>query len=147
MSEFGQYLDTLSPNSRLYQQTQGDLYFTNKLIEDTSSKNGIIYVVEENKIIIGFIGGFIRLPSKDELMTEPNKQRVGIISEFFITAKHRKSGIGAQLIAKMEEYFSSKECTHIDLEVMAPNTNARAFYQKHGYLDHFVTMSKPLLKD
>jgi ribosomal protein S18 acetylase RimI-like enzyme len=147
MSEFGQYLDTLKPNNRLFQQADGASFFADKLIEDTASKNGIIYVVEDSKKMIGFIGGFIRIPSKDELMTEPNKQRVGIISEFFITANHRKSGIGLQLITRLEKYFSYKECTHIDLEVLAPNTAARTFYQKRGYLDHSVTMSKTLRKN
>ncbi len=144
MSEFGQYLDSLEPTNRLFSQNEGATYFANKLIDDVTTKNGAFFIAADDKSVIGFIGGYIQSPSEEEKMTEPDKQSIGVISEFFITQNNRQSGIGTKLLQAIEAFFTSKHCTHINLQVSAPNSSARNFYQKHGFTDRSIGMSKSI---
>jgi len=96
------------------------------------------------KIIrFGFIGGYIHIQSKDELM-EQKKNKPGVIAELFVRGNNQRTGIGSQLLKTMEDYFKKKECTIIRLEVFAPNKMARSFYLKHGYQDRAIIVSKDL---
>lgn len=143
MEEFGDYLENLDPMERTDYAEGGAVFFTEKLIKDTTSKDGAIFVAEDNNNIVGFIGGYIHQQSKEELM-ESKKAKPGVISEFFVTKTYRKQGIGTKLLRKMENYFKSKNCTLIRLDVFAPNKLARDFYYKYGYQDRSIIISKDL---
>lgn len=45
----------------------------------------------------------------------------------------RNSGLGQQLIEKMENYFKSIDCEYVVIDVFAYNNLAINFYNKQGY--------------
>lgn len=143
MKEFGAYLERLDPMCRTNFASNGSVYFTDKLIQETKTKRGKIFLHEEQNKIMGFIGGYIHNQSKDEIM-EQKKAKPGIISEFFVNNKSQRIGVGSKLLKVMENYFKKKGCTIIRLEVFAPNKIARNFYSKNGYQDRTIIVSKNL---
>jgi ribosomal protein S18 acetylase RimI-like enzyme len=143
MSEFGGYIEELDLSGRTDFANNGNEYFTDKLIRDTKTKQGIIYVAEINEDIVGFIGGYIEKQTEDELM-ESKKAVLGVISEFFVIEKYRSKGVGQALIKEVEMFFKESGCTLIRLGVFAPNKLARDFYTKQGYQDWNINMTKEL---
>lgn len=143
MIEFGSYLTPIDPMSRVSFAKDGEVYFTDKLLHEVETKNGKVFVAEDNDKVIGFIGGYIEEQSKEELM-ESKPAKPGVISEFFVTQTHRKGGIGSKLIATMEEYLKQQGCSFVRLEVFGPNIQAREFYSKRGYQERSVIVSKDL---
>ena len=57
----------------------------------------------------------------------------GEISELIISKKARQKGLGTKLINKLEDYFKSKNCEYVFIDVFAYNKNAIEFYKKKGY--------------
>ena len=143
MREFGDYLEKLDAMGRTQFTKDGSLYFTDKLLSEVRNKNGQIFVAEEHGKIIGFIGGIIARQTEEELM-EAKPAIPGVINEFFVTSQSRRLGIGLKLMKKIEEYFKQRGFTLVRLDVFAPNQIARNFYQKHGYQDRSVVISKDI---
>ena len=57
----------------------------------------------------------------------------GEIIELIVSKKVRGSGLGQQLMKKMEDYFKSIDCEYLVIDVFAYNENAIKFYSKKGY--------------
>lgn len=143
MQEFMDYLESLDPMKRTVFSPQAGKYLVGKMLTDTATNQGHVFVAEESGKIVGFIGGYVSKQSEDELM-ESKKVTPGTICEFYITTEFRYLGIGSQLIQQMEQYLKSQGCTMIRFEVFAPNTQARDFYRKKGYQDRSIIISKDL---
>ena len=101
-------------------------------LEEVNNNNGKCYIAVEDDKAIGVIMGTI--PSYDEYdyldYTCPKK---GEITELIISKKGRSKGVGQQLMQKMEEYFKSKNCEYVHIDVFAYNDTAINFYRKQGY--------------
>ena len=101
-------------------------------LEEVNNNNGKCYIAVEDDKAIGVIMGTI--PSYDEYdyldYTCPKK---GEITELIISKKVRSKGVGQQLMQKMEEYFKSKNCEYVHIDVFAYNDTAINFYRKQGY--------------
>lgn len=57
------------------------------------------------------------------------------IDEFFILPRHRRLGLGRQLLSQAEEVFRATGCSNVSLQIGRDNDAARAFYRGHGYAD------------
>jgi ribosomal protein S18 acetylase RimI-like enzyme len=88
------------------------------------SRTQRIIVAEENGKIAGYIWGSIR-----SIMG----QKIGKIDELIVTSKHRRKGIGSDLIKGMIKYFKEKECVISEVEVFVKNVEAVGAYEKAGY--------------
>lgn len=56
---------------------------------------------------------------------------------------HRKQGIGSDLVSHAERALTDKGCMKINLQIMARNESAAAFYSSLGYLvEQRVSMGK-----
>lgn len=82
------------------------------------------WVAEYNKKIIGFTVG-IRVT-----------QKRGRILMLGVEEKHRKKGIGSNLLFQVLHEFKSHKIAQVELEVQASNTDAIRFYTNH----HFTTV-------
>lgn len=68
----------------------------------------------------------------------------GVITELIVSKKIRGSGIGNMLMNKMEEYFKSKDCEYILVDVFAYNEKAIKFYDRNGYHSRMYTKIKKI---
>ena len=101
-------------------------------LEEVKEKDGKCYLAIEDDKAIGLIMGYIR--SYDEYDYLDYKcPKSGEISELIVTNKTRSKGIGMLLIKKIEEYFKSKECEYVFVDVFAYNEMAKNIYSKNKY--------------
>jgi len=72
----------------------------------------------------------------------------GWIYYLAIDPKHRKQGLGRQIMAAAEEKLLEIGCPKIDLMVRKNNLDVIEFYEKIGYgHDEVITMSRRLIEE
>ena len=112
-------------------------------IEEVIKNNGKIFLAVEENEVIGLIMGIIRKwEAKDYL--DYKCPKTGAITELVVSKKYRRSGMGNELISKMEEYFKSIKCEYVTVEVFAYNKSAIDFYGKNGYHNRMLGMIKKI---
>lgn len=101
-------------------------------LKEVKEKDGKCYLAIDNNKVIGLIMGVI--PEYDEYEYLDYKcPKKGEIIELIVTKKVRSKGTGQLLMDAMEEYFKSKKCEYIFVDVFAYNDIAIKFYDKKGY--------------
>lgn len=68
----------------------------------------------------------------------------GLIHDLFVATRYRSRGIGARLLEAAEERLAADGVDRVSLEAMAANTDARRFYERHGYEPFRVELEKTL---
>ena len=87
---------------------------------------------------------YLRFPGADCIVAEADKNLVGFILTahgkswgYIVTidvlAPHRRSGVGAMLLAEAERRLAAGGVREIGLETATDNSSAIAFWRKHGY--------------
>ena len=132
------HLDQIHPDYR-DKMTELDL----KKVEDN---NGKCYIAFENDKAIGVIMGILGTYDEYDYLDYKCPKR-GIITELVVSKNVRSSGIGQQLIDKMEEYFKSIGCEYVFVEVFGYNDLALKFYFKKGYHARMLHVLKKLGED
>ena len=149
INKFEDYLARLDDMKRLAfedklsKEQYGKVYLV-ELNKKIKKNNGIIYIIEEKKRVMGFVAATIFKPNKIQKIEQKNKQLYGYIEELYLHENIRGKGIGTLLIKKAEEYLKNKNCTCITLNVFAPNKKARGFYEKHGYIERSIEVMKEI---
>lgn len=118
-----------------------ELYFQ-KTMEEINSCNGKIFLASQNEKIVGLIIGVVN--NEEENSYDFKAPKRGRITELIVSQKYRTSGIGQILLNKMEEYLKNIGCKAILIECFGYNTNALKFYQKNGYFNRAIEMTKKL---
>ena len=144
--EFGQYLAELDKNAfnlLIVPDNYGERFYT-RMIENVGKNNGIIYVLEIDNCVVGFVAGVIfEVGNKeDEIDCKPHK--MGRVIELFINQKYRRQGLGKKLMKKIFKYFKNQNCYKVNIEVFAPNQGAYCFYNKLGFQDRSYDLIKLL---
>ena len=112
-------------------------------LKDVNDNNSKCYLALENDNVLGLIMGYI--PAYDEFDYLDYKcPKRGKISELIVTSKIRSKGVGQALIDRMEQYFKSKGCEYVLVDVFAYNENAIKFYGKKGYHPRMFTNIKKI---
>lgn len=112
-------------------------------LKEVDDSNGKCYLAVENDNVLGLIMGYI--PAYDEFDYLDYKcPKRGKISELIVTSKIRSKGVGQVLIDRMEQYFKSKGCEYVLVDVFAYNENAIKFYGKKGYHPRMFTNIKKI---
>lgn len=91
---------------------------------------------DEGECIVGFVMFGPETGSYDQDVTK------GVIQNIYVAPAWRGTGIGADLLAAAETAMVGDGMQTVVLDVMASNDRARAFYRRHGYREHRVTMAK-----
>ena len=112
-------------------------------IERIKNNNGKCYIAVENDKAVAVIMGIVRQYDKYDYL-DYKCPKEGVITELIVTKRLRSSGLGKQLIQKMEDYFRSIKCEYAIIEVFAYNVPAINFYNKQGYHTRCLTDIKKL---
>jgi ribosomal protein S18 acetylase RimI-like enzyme len=112
-------------------------------LEEVSNNNGKCYIAVEEDKAIGVIMGIVGKYDEYDYLDYKCPKR-GIVTELVVSKNIRSSGIGQQLMNKMEEYFKSIGCEYILIDVFGYNDNALKFYYKQGYHARMLTTIKKI---
>ena len=100
-------------------------------------KEYCIFVALEHHQIVGFIGVHIHLVFE-------NPGKVMRIIALAVSQKHQKSGIGANLVAKVEQYAKKKKISILIVNSGIKRTGAHQFYQKQGFFQKGYSFCKKI---
>lgn len=104
------------------------------LIDMIDNPNEIIFVIEDNSIIIGY--ALIKI--------EQRLSKIIWIDEIVIDEEHRKKGNGRKLINKIYEFAKENDCKKVELNCWSFNEDAIKFYEKMGFIDKRIIYEKDL---
>ncbi len=111
-------------------------------MEEVNKYEGKILLYQEDNSITGLIIGIIN--NEEESTYEFESPKRGRITELIVSHESRSKGVGTKLLKAMEEYLSSVGCKDILLGVFAYNKKAKDFYEKNGYHNRMIDMTKKL---
>ena len=101
-------------------------------LDQVSNNNGKCFIaIEDNKAVAVIMGIVGKYDEYDYLDYKCPKR--GEITELIVSKNVRNSGLGQQLMKKMENYFKSIDCEYVVIDVFAYNNLAINFYNKQGY--------------
>lgn len=112
-----------------------------KDLNEVKENEGKCYLAVENNDVIGLIMGIIPSYDKYDYLDYKCPKR-GIITELVVSKNNRSNGVGTKLIRKLEDYFKSKSCEYVLVDVFAYNDIGNNFYNKNGYHNRMYTSIK-----
>ena len=143
MIQLQDFIVKIDPLKRLRRAARYSPQYANNVLEKVTKYDGVIFLVYDDKKIVGCIAGIIEKQSKENLL-ECVPTRAGRVVELFVSSKYRSLGIGKKLMSKLESYMRKKKCDLIRAEVFEPNNAAHNFYKKFDYQDRAIDMIKLL---
>lgn len=100
--------------------------------------DGGVIVAEEADELVGLVT-FSRL---SDALTRT--ESVGIVQYLYVDPDRRRDGIGETLLGHAEEALADAGVTAVELEVLAENEAALAFYEACGYGHHRHRLAKSI---
>lgn len=113
--------------------------YKKELVDVLADNTKAIFVLEFNKIIIGYI--FCEIRNLQNYFIE---NRFGFISQIFIEKEFRRIGLGDSLLKKAEEWFIKKNIKKIECLVDVNNVISEYFWTKQFYNTVISIKSKNL---
>ena len=129
------HLNIMTPQYR-------ELYFE-KTMKDCNKNQGVMFLAKDNNKIVGMICGHLSVYDKYD-RADYKCPKSGIIEELIVSKHARSSGIGQALIDEIEKYFKNLGCEYCHVDVFEPNIIGRKFYNKNGYTERLISLSKKL---
>jgi len=85
--------------------------------------------------------GFLHLQTQKDFFTGVLNCH---IADLVVASQHDGEGVGSALVAFAESWAREHRCRHMTLAVFPGNKRARILYERHGYGDELIRMTKPL---
>ena len=101
------------------------------LCELMQSEDSLVLVALDKGRIIGYSISCINIYAP---LWELNLY--GAIDDMAVKSEYRRQGIGEQLLAKIFEWFGSRNIDRIEVSVAAKNQIGYSFWKKHGFQDY-----------
>ena len=119
----------------------GPAYLSDTL-KKISKNKGIFYIAEDGEKTIGFAVARVLELSNINKIEQKRPTLAGEVMELYVIPAYRSHGVGKILMREAEKYLKGRGCGYVYLWVFQPNTNAREFYKKLGYLDRNIQVLK-----
>jgi len=101
--------------------------FTKEQIEFLlRNPNGIAFLAQLQEEVVGFVIGEVE---------NHGAIKTGHICTIDVAVKHRRRGVGLELLQEMENAFLQRGAEVCYLEVRVDNYEARRLYEKQGYIE------------
>ncbi len=95
-----------------------------------SSPSCRLIVAEREARLVGFLFAEV------ERGVGPNPESApGWIHELYVEPGHRERGVAARLVAESDAFFASRGVTRISVRVESSNTEALAYWGRHGFAE------------
>ena len=83
-------------------------------------KNKVVFIVEGNKIIIGYAFGSYEIVKKDKTYMKRGEKSF-YIDEIYISSLYRNNGYGKKLINHITNYVKKQGCANIQVVAVSKN--------------------------
>jgi ribosomal protein S18 acetylase RimI-like enzyme len=103
---------------------------------------GTVLVAERGGELVGFL---LVSVEEDPLFVRAELRSHAHISDLYVEAHERRSGIAAALIGEAERYALAHGLTRLTVNVLAGNAGAQTAYQRLGFTPQNVELSKVLV--
>lgn len=103
--------------------------------------NGRVFVAVEGKDIAGYITVLARVTSEE---IDDGDLEYGLITDLMVRECFRNRGAARQLLEAAEGYAIDGGAKWLRIEVLAGNHTARGLYESRGFIEHIVSLEKPL---
>ncbi|BBH16378.1 N-acetyltransferase [Nocardioides baekrokdamisoli] len=70
---------------------------------------------------------------------------VALLDELYVVPGQRNGGLGSALLAVVEQTARDRGCDWLEINVDGEDTDARRFYERHGYSHHDEGQTEPQL--
>jgi GNAT superfamily N-acetyltransferase len=97
-----------------------------RLVQILGRVDNMVYVAVSDRLVVGFI----HISVIETLEHEPR----GEIRLLSVHEDHRSGGIGAALVAKVEEWARERHLLKVRVRSNVKRDRARTFYERHGYV-------------
>ena len=115
--------------------------YVDHLFAECAKSGGCILVAEQSGQVVGFVCVLCRVESREIVEKE---REYAYITDLVVLDRHRKAGIGTELMRAAESRAFSRGATRIRIGVLAANAGAHRLYHKLGYSDREVVLEKRL---
>ncbi|MEM2145759.1 MAG: GNAT family N-acetyltransferase [Candidatus Jordarchaeaceae archaeon] len=127
--EFMDYGGSIDP--LFSRREDGHLNFERYLKDLIKSDNSLVLVALDKGHVVAY--------SISQIFEYPPvfpQEKYGFISDMAVKSKYPRKGIGSQMLAKIFEWFESRNMDKIELHVLAENQIGYSFWKKHGFKDY-----------
>lgn len=101
----------------------------------SKSNDARVFVLEDNKVVVGFIVGLIH--DRDSYW-----KISGVIDDLYILKDYRSLGFGKKLVSKLLAFFKKSGCKYSKLNVDLLNPVAIKLYKSYGFKETMFKMIK-----
>ena len=112
-------------------------------LKDVKENDGKCFLAIVDNRVVGLVMGIIPEYDKYDYLDYKCPKR-GVVTELIVTQNVQSKGVGKELMAKMENYFLSKGCEYVLIDVFAYNKKALEFYKKNGYHSRMIVDIKKI---
>ncbi len=94
---------------------------------------------EDNQILVALDSSYIVGYSIAQISRYAplwERETYGTISDLAVKSDYRRKGIGEKMLAKIYQWFESRNIGRIELSVAARNQVGYSFWKKHGFQDY-----------
>jgi ribosomal protein S18 acetylase RimI-like enzyme len=125
--EFSQFSQAIDP---VYELHDGmiPVFEEEYLRPAMNSKNSLVLIALDIERVVGY--SFSQINESSNLL---KRQKFGYIQDLFITKNYRRRGIGKKMYDENLKWFHAKDIDRVELQVIAKNKAAHAFWKKQGF--------------
>ena len=112
--------------------------FHDVFVRNLHDESVLYYVVECDESVAGFAS----------LHIEPRLHHAGLVGEIQELVVHetvRSRGIGAELVARLEQDAEKRGCVSIEVTTRRTRVDAQRFYERMGFLATHLNFTKVLI--
>jgi len=109
----------------------GHIHMEKYLRDSMNSQDAIVLVALDDDSVVGYS---ISAIGKRHPVFQQDTQ--GVIHDMAVKSDYRRKGVGGEMLAKIDEWFQSRNIDRIELSVAAKNQIGYSFWKKHGFQDY-----------
>lgn len=92
--------------------------------------------------LAGTILGYALVTVNEGSPTWASVERFGYVESLSVLPEARSTGVGSALLRAAEDQLATLGVEQVNITTVAPNENARRFYEREGYEAAFITLQR-----
>src|SRR5260221_5002293 len=114
-----------------------------RLRQRVAERAGAIFVAEDQGVVIGFIGCYVK-DGGPSLIETAEFSRYGYVSDLDIASEWRGRGLAQRLLAEAERHLAQHGVTRLRIGVLAANVSAPRAHARYGFVPYVNELEKPI---